>query len=251
MPIENARVRAAVAFARPCTALIVLFVLTACGQTTSLLSDVGAVAAAGEAPDMPHYRALTNERFLVPAVSARDLDPKYVRQVVRYPASHPAGTIVVDPDAKFLYLVMEDGAAMRYGIGVGREGFGWSGTAQVARKASWPRWTPPAAMIRRQPELEPYRHGMEPGLDNPLGARALYLYQDGRDTLYRIHGTNEPWSIGHNVSSGCIRLLNQDIIDLFGRVPAGAQVIVLSHGRTAGVVADTAAADRTSVPHMQ
>ena len=246
MPVENARVRAAVAFARPCTALIVLFVLTACGQTTSLLSDAGVVAAAGEGPDMTHYRAASEERFPVPAVSAHDLDSKYVRQIVRYPTSHAVGTIIVDPDAKFLYLVMEGGTAMRYGIGVGREGFGWSGTAQVARKASWPRWTPPAAMIRRQPELEQYRRGMEPGLDNPLGARALYLYQNGRDTLYRIHGTNEPWSIGQNVSSGCIRLLNQDIIDLFGRIPVGSQVVVLSHGRTADVVADAAAANRTS-----
>jgi lipoprotein-anchoring transpeptidase ErfK/SrfK len=154
---------------------------------------------------------------------------------VRYSATHPAGTIVVDPDAKFLYLVIQSGYAIRYGIGVGREGFGWSGTAELARKARWPRWTPPAAMIRRQPNLAQYRNGMEPGPENPLGARALYLYQNGRDTLYRIHGTNEPNSIGQNVSSGCIRLLNHDVIDLFERVSIGSKVVVLRHAQTSDV----------------
>jgi lipoprotein-anchoring transpeptidase ErfK/SrfK len=156
-----------------------------------------------------------------------ELNPKYRRQRVAYSTQQPAGTVVVDPDAKFLYLVMADGTALRYGIGVGREGFGWSGTAEVSLKARWPRWTPPAAMIRRQPELERYRKGMEPGLGNPLGARALYLYQNGRDTLYRIHGTDEASSIGQNVSSSCIRLLNQDVIDLFARVSIGTRVVVL------------------------
>jgi lipoprotein-anchoring transpeptidase ErfK/SrfK len=172
---------------------------------------------------------LPNERFPVPAVATNDLDPKYLRQRVSYSTKEPAGTIVVDPDAKFLYLVMEGGYALRYGIGVGREGFGWSGTAEIARKAEWPTWTPPAEMIEREPTLARYRKGMAPGLGNPLGARALYLFQNGRDTLYRIHGTNEPWSIGQNVSSGCIRLLNQDVIDLFARVPVGSRVVVLSH----------------------
>jgi lipoprotein-anchoring transpeptidase ErfK/SrfK len=116
---------------------------------------------------------------------------------------------------------------MRYGVGVGREGFGWNGVARIQMKREWPRWTPPAEMIARQPELEPYRRGMEPGLENPLGARALYLFQNGRDTLYRLHGTNEPRSIGSNVSSGCVRLVNQDIIDLYSRTPLGTRVVVL------------------------
>ena len=115
---------------------------------------------------------------------------------------------------------------MRYGVGLGREGFGWNGTATIERKAQWPTWTPPAEMIAREPELEEYRNGMPPGLGNPLGARALYLYQNGRDTLYRLHGTQEAYSIGRAVSSGCVRLLNQDIIDLHMRVPTGSRVVV-------------------------
>lgn len=113
--------------------------------------------------------------------------------------------------------------------GVGREGFGWAGAATILHKAAWPRWTPPAEMVARDPHLEPYRHGMKPGLKNPLGARALYLFQNGRDTLYRLHGTNDPRSIGKNVSSGCIRLLNQDVIDLYRRAPVGTRVVVLQH----------------------
>jgi lipoprotein-anchoring transpeptidase ErfK/SrfK len=231
MTVEDARVCAGGAAARWCIALIMIFLLAACSQGTPLLTELGLPAS--ELGDSANYRALQGEQFPVPAVPAEDLDPKYMRQRVRYATLHPAGTIVVDPDAKFLYFVMGDGEALRYGIGVGREGFGWSGTARIARKAHWPTWTPPAEMIRRQPALAQYRNGMEPGLGNPLGARALYLYQNGRDTLYRIHGTNEPRSIGQNVSSGCIRLLNQDVIDLFKRVPIGSQVVVLSHGQIA------------------
>jgi len=124
--------------------------------------------------------------------------------------------------------VRPEGRAVRYGVGVGREGFGWSGSARVARKAEWPTWTPPADMIKRQPEVAKFAHGMPGGLENPLGARALYLYQGNRDTLYRLHGTNDPSSIGHAMSSGCIRLLNQDIIDLYRRAPVGSPVVVLS-----------------------
>jgi lipoprotein-anchoring transpeptidase ErfK/SrfK len=229
MSVENARPCAHGVVARVCAALLSSSILAACSQTGVPVLSLDSAAAA------PHvvalYHALPSEKFAIPAVTAEDFDPKYIRRRVRYPTKHPAGTVIVDPDAKFLYLIMADGEALRYGIGVGREGFGWSGTAQVARKAQWPTWTPPAQMIGRQPELEKYRKGMEPGLGNPLGARALYLYQNGRDTLYRIHGTNEPGSIGTNVSSGCIRLLNQDVIDLFGRVPVGSRVVVLAHGQ--------------------
>ena len=137
-----------------------------------------------------------------------------------------AGTIIVDPNAFYLHLVENSETAMRYGIGVGRQGFSWAGDAQVNDKQHWPKWFPPAEMIDRKPELEPYREGMQPGLTNPLGARALYLYQNGKDTLFRLHGTPEWWTIGTAASSGCIRLMNQDIVDLYNRVPMGAKVVV-------------------------
>lgn len=155
------------------------------------------------------------------------LNPIFLPQVVSYQTSHPVGTIIVDPHNRFLYLVEGDGQARRYGVGVGREGFGWSGTASIQRRAEWPRWTPPASMIERQPELEEWRNGMPGGEDNPLGARALYLYSGGRDTLYRIHGTNQPWTIGQAMSSGCIRMRNEDVTDLYERVRIGARVVVL------------------------
>jgi lipoprotein-anchoring transpeptidase ErfK/SrfK len=158
---------------------------------------------------------------------ATRLDSKYKRQVVNYHGKEAPGTIVIDTKQRFLYLVMPGGKAMRYGVGVGRAGFAWSGSATIDAKREWPKWFPPAEMIARDPKLEPYRTGMEGGPENPLGARALYLYQNGKDTLYRIHGTSQPWSIGQNVSSGCIRLLNEDIIDLYERVPLGSKVIVL------------------------
>jgi lipoprotein-anchoring transpeptidase ErfK/SrfK len=144
-----------------------------------------------------------------------------VRQVVAIVLNEPVGTIVVDTRAHFLYLVIDSGQALRYGIGVARTGFEWSGTHRVTRMAEWPSWTPPAEMLKRSPELP--RH-MAGGLDNPLGARALYL----GSTLYRIHGTNEPWTIGQNVSSGCIRMTNDDVIDLYNRVKLSTRVVVLS-----------------------
>ena len=144
----------------------------------------------------------------------------YLRQVVHYPTSERGGTIVVDTSAYFLYFVLGNGRALRYGIGVAKSGFEWRGTHQVTRKAEWPSWTPPAAMLKRRPDLP--RH-MAGGPDNPLGARALYL----GSTLYRIHGTSEPWSIGQNVSSGCIRMTNADVIDLYDRVKLNTKVVVL------------------------
>lgn len=208
--------------------------LAGCTATTGSL-EVQPVAFA-QAPNPYYasmYAAVSGERFQIPAIDLDAIDPKYLRQIVPYFTSERPGTIVVDPDAKFLYLVMESGQAMRYGVGVGREGFGWNGRATIDRKAEWPTWTPPREMIERDPKLKKYANGMEPGLSNPLGARALYLYQNGRDTLLRIHGTNEPSSIGRAVSSGCIRLFNQDIIDLYNRTPIGTQVVFLPNGRTA------------------
>ena len=176
----------------------------------------------------------TPEPFPVAPVNLSEIDRQFWRQMVSDPTGERPGTIVVDPDARFLYLAMENGQAMRYGIGVGREGFGWNGRATIERKAEWPTWTPPKEMIERQPETAQWAKGMPGGPENPLGARALYLYQDGRDTLYRIHGTSEPWSIGRNVSSGCIRLLNAEVINLYPRVPVGTQVVVRpSHGGAA------------------
>ncbi|MCC6737161.1 MAG: L,D-transpeptidase [Bauldia sp.] len=176
------------------------------------------------------YGPLPDEEFPIPAVDPRYINPAYYRTSVLTPTSFTQGPgeIVVDPRNKYLYFLQADGSSLRYGVGVGREGFGWSGTARIDRKAEWPTWTPPAAMVARDPAARPWANGMPGGLDNPLGARAHYLYQGGRDTLYRIHGTNAPWTIGSDVSSGCIRMINQDVIDLYGRVPIGTRVTVLA-----------------------
>ena len=147
-------------------------------------------------------------------------DPKFEKQLVDYHGKESAGTIVVDTPNKFLYLVQGNGKAMRYGIGVGRPGFTWSGVKTISAKREWPDWTPPAEMLARRPDLP--RH-MEGGPENPLGARAMYL----GSSLYRIHGSNEPWTIGTNVSSGCIRMRNEDVIDLYGRVNVGTKVVVI------------------------
>ena len=154
----------------------------------------------------------------------RGIDPAYLPTVVDNPTSHGPGTIVIDTSRRYLYLVLEDGRAQRYGVGVGREGFGWSGAVRIGRKAEWPTWTPPAAMRARQPYLPASMPG---GPDNPLGARAMYLHDGGRDTLFRIHGSNEPWTIGHAVSSGCFRMRNEDVIELYSRVGVGTRVVVL------------------------
>lgn len=177
-------------------------------------------------PVKTSYTAVTDGKYTIPAIASEKLPSHHRRQQVRYETTEKPGTIIVDTAEKYLYLVEPDGKAMRYGIGVGREGFQWRGTSSVAMKREWPTWTPPAPMIKRQPELAKYRNGMAPGLNNPLGARALYLYRGGRDSGYRVHGTPEWWSIGKNVSSGCIRMINQDVIDLYDRTSTGAKVIV-------------------------
>ncbi len=146
------------------------------------------------------------------------------RVLVADPTRQSAGTITIDTNSRALFYSLGDGRAIRYGVGVGREGFAWRGRAQIGRKAAWPSWTAPAEMLKRRPDLPRY---MEGGIDNPLGARALYLYQGKSDTLFRIHGTNEPWTIGQAVSSGCIRMLNDDVEDLYTRVRVGARVVVL------------------------
>lgn len=176
------------------------------------------------------YAAKFDEQYQLPAIPYWEIDPVYLRQEVADPTGARPGSIVVDTGKRFLYLVRENGRAMRYGVGIGRDGFAWSGDAIVQWKKKWPTWTPPAEMIGRQPELEKYsaeNGGMPPGLDNPLGARALYIFQNGEDTLYRLHGSPEYKSIGKAVSSGCVRLLNQDICDLYDRVPSKTPITVL------------------------
>jgi lipoprotein-anchoring transpeptidase ErfK/SrfK len=165
-----------------------------------------------------------------PAYSAVEgaVAPQYRRRRVTYATKEKPGTIIVDTSDRYLYVVEEDGMATRYGVGVGRAGFSWSGRAHVGRKAEWPTWTPPPNMIRRQPELKKYAGGMPGGPNNPLGARALYLYRGGRDTLYRLHGTNQPGSIGQAMSSGCIRMLNTDVEHLYARTNIGTPVVVLA-----------------------
>ncbi len=185
------------------------------------------------------YGPVLDEGYEIPAVPIDRMDPQFLRRIVPDPTGQRPGTIVVDTAQHFLYLVREDGQAIRYGVGLGRAGFEWAGRAVVQWKRKWPKWTPPDDMIGRQPELAKYsasNGGMPPGLTNPLGARALYIFQDGEDTLYRLHGSPEWNSIGKSVSSGCVRLMNQDIIDLYDRVPNSTPILV-----TAGLGAPVAA----------
>lgn len=174
------------------------------------------------------YSAKPNEKFPLPQIDIEGVNRRFLRQRVDYKTKEKPGTIVVEPRNHYLYFVEGNGKAIRYGVGVGRAGFSWSGRARIGHKRQWPTWTPPASMIRREPHLKKWAKGMPPSLKNPLGARALYLYQGGRDTLYRLHGTNNPKSIGKSLSSGCVRLWNQDIVDLYNRAKVGARVVVKS-----------------------
>jgi lipoprotein-anchoring transpeptidase ErfK/SrfK len=163
-------------------------------------------------------------------VDLRLIKKKYRRRVVEHDGYEAPGSIIVDPDNRFLYYILDDWQAVRYGVGVGRAGFEWSGQAEVGLKRRWPRWVPPREMVARDENAARWANGQPGGPDNPLGARALYLYEDGIDTLYRIHGTNQPESIGKALSSGCVRMLNQDIAELYELVAVGTPVIVLSSG---------------------
>jgi lipoprotein-anchoring transpeptidase ErfK/SrfK len=169
----------------------------------------------------------SEESFPISEEQVQQVPKKFRRRMVNVSLGYPPGTIVIDTATKYLYLVVNGGKAMRYGIGVGRQGFSWAGTAKIRRKAKWPTWTPPAAMVARDEFAAKWAGGMPGGPANPLGARALYLYKGNRDTLYRIHGTTVPSSIGRAVSSGCIRMLNADVADLYDRVPLGTEVVVL------------------------
>ncbi|OJU02303.1 MAG: hypothetical protein BGN83_13260 [Rhizobium sp. 63-7] len=176
------------------------------------------------------YAATEDDGRMLPAIPYRSIDPRYLRQEVEYQTVEKPGTIVVDTKQRFLYLVQPGGKAMRYGVGIGRDGYAWSGRGVIQWKQKWPRWTPPDDMVERQPDLKMFaaaNGGMNPGLNNPLGARALYIFKDGKDTLYRIHGTPDWKSVGKATSSGCVRMLNQDVIDLFERVSGKSQIVVL------------------------
>lgn len=214
--------------------LVALGALGVAGCTTARAPVPTPVALRPQRPAAPEtppmYYAVPKERFPIPAVDMAKLDRRFWREEIDYPTQEKVGTLIVDTPNKYLYHVLPGGRAMRYGIGVGREGFAWSGRAIVAYKRQWPRWTPPDSMVARQPELKPYsiaNGGMDPGLRNPLGARALYIHQNGKDTLYRLHGTPEARSIGKAVSSGCIRLLNQDVIHLHDHVRDGSTIVVI------------------------
>lgn len=190
-------------------------------------------------------RATSKSRQLPPAeseidfpikASAARLPKRFQPQTVDSLGIAAAGSIVIAPGQHFLYHVNKDGTARRYGVGVGREGFGWSGRAEIGMKRRWPRWVPPRSMVLRDKNARRWANGQPGGPDNPLGARALYLYKNGRDTLYRIHGTNQPSSIGKSVSSGCIRMLNEHVAELYDRVSVGTPVIVLSSDETPQII---------------
>ncbi|MCR5859856.1 L,D-transpeptidase [Mesorhizobium sp. J428] len=176
-------------------------------------------------PDLM-YASVQEGTFSLPAIPYAKVPREFQRQIVPDPTGEAPGTIVVKLAEHHLYLVQEGGDALRYGVGIGKAGFEWSGRAVVQHKKQWPVWTPPSEMIARKPELEKWRGGQPGGPENPLGARALYLFKDGNDTGYRIHGSPEWWSIGQNMSSGCIRMINQDVIDLYNRVPPKSTVVV-------------------------
>ena len=199
--------------------------LSGCASSSGLVeTEISSTPAA--------YAQLNDGLHTIPAVDVSGIDSAMLRQRVDYPTGEPVGTVIVDTAARHLYLVERGGKAMRYGIGVGKEGLAFAGTAIIKRKAEWPYWRPTQNMMDREPAR--YRHlasGMVGGLGNPLGPRALYLYQGDRDTLFRIHGTTEPETIGGAVSSGCIRLINQDIVDLYSRVEIGSRVVVIQRSR--------------------
>ncbi|MGJ0395162.1 MAG: L,D-transpeptidase [Methylocystis sp.] len=234
---------------------LIVFAVAAAGAwlagcaSTQTSSTLSASAVAPAPPDVPaeqaepveavpvqagdDYGQLKDAGFTVPAIKPGQVDPAFHRKSVAYSTKEAPGTIVVDPAKHYLYYVEAGGRATRYGIGVGREGFAWTGEATIKSKQEWPDWYPPKEMIERRPDLKKQLVelqsglGMHGGPGNPLGARAMYLWQGDKDTLFRIHGTNEPWTIGKSQSSGCIRMINQDAMDLYQKAAIGARVVVL------------------------
>lgn len=172
------------------------------------------------------YASFEDSGFVLPEVPFKKMEPKWRRQIVVDPTGEAPGTIVVRLAERHLYWVQPGGDAVRYGVGIGRDGFRWKGRANIQYGKKWPTWTPPAEMIKRQPEVAKWRNGQPGGLDNPLGARALYIFKDGYDTGFRVHGSPEWWTIGQAMSSGCVRMINQDVIDLYNRVNGKTPVVV-------------------------
>ncbi|MGL6210008.1 MAG: L,D-transpeptidase [Paracoccaceae bacterium] len=203
------------------------------GSLSACVPDPALVEAGLAKPPEPKvvegvYASAKDGTFDVPAVPVEKVPAEFQRQTVYYPTDQAPGTIIINPAAKHLYLITGKNTATRYGISVGRAGFEWSGEALITERKSWPTWTPPKEMIERKPELAKWEKGQPGGTENPLGARALYLTTNGVDYGYRIHGTPEWFSIGKSASSGCIRMINQDVMDLYNRVPDGSKVIVLT-----------------------
>jgi lipoprotein-anchoring transpeptidase ErfK/SrfK len=204
--------------------------LAACSATTGTMAKSRASSTAVTivpADVNLMYGAIHDDRFPIRASNMALVPERFWRQEVTDPTGEPEGTVVVDTTNRFLYHVGVGGRAMRYGVGIGASGFAWSGRAHIAYKREWPTWTPPSDMIKRHPELEIYRRGMEPGPDNPMGPRALYIHKGNQDTLYRIHGNSDERTIGQAISSGCVRLLPQDIIHLHDNVRSGSPLLVI------------------------
>lgn len=201
--------------------------LAACVPGTTAGTAILSTPPVGQTDDAA-YVSRKDGAYTIPAIDVAKVPSQFRRQTVAFQTDEEPGTIIINPGARYLYLVTGKNRAIRYGIAVGRAGFEWSGVAIVNERKQWPTWTPPKEMIARKPELAEFEKGQPGGLTNPLGARALYLTSNGIDYGYRIHGTPEWRSIGSNASSGCIRMINQDVIDLFDRVPTGAKVIVLN-----------------------
>jgi lipoprotein-anchoring transpeptidase ErfK/SrfK len=213
------------------TAFGIMLSLGVASCSTSIATSTDSASVETSQIFSDSYGKVTDAGYALPAIPIKRLDTKFHRQIISYQTTYKRGTVIVDTKSRFLYYVMGGGRAVRYGIGVGKQGFAWKGEAYIAWKQEWPTWHPPAEMAERKPEVAKYvEKGQEPGIRNPLGARAMYLFDDkGRDTLFRIHGTPEWSSIGTAASSGCIRMMNQDIIDLYSRVRPGknARVVVL------------------------
>lgn len=212
-------------------ASLLTMALAGCTTTASPTVSPAAAETGASRPVPPEvalmYAAVHDDRFPIRASRMELVPERFWRQEVPNPTGEAPGSVVVDTTDRFLYHVHDDGTATRYGVGIGASGFEWSGRAHIAYKREWPTWTPPSEMIARHPELEPYRHGMEPGPDNPMGPRALYIHKGNEDTLYRIHGNPDERTIGKAVSSGCVRLLPQDIIHLHDAVRSGSPLLVV------------------------
>ena len=196
----------------------------------SLIGGAVASLVAGAIPSITWAADTADDPYPLPSFDYHKMPEAFRPSVRAYKGRQQVGTVIVDTSARQIYLVVDGGYCIRWGCAVGRDGFRWAGLADVGRKVMWPKWTPPNDMIARSPEKAKWANGMPGGYDNPLGARALYLFQNGQDTLYRIHGTTEPMSIGTNASSGCIRMINQDVKELYRRAPVGSRVVVLAEG---------------------